>query len=105
MACSPGGGPISASSRAHICSTRTGCDTQRRPRATSFRGRPPTVCYAVIVRGSRETSSMSSGPKAGVEEEAKVAAVDTAAEVETPEHIRFRYDIAGPARRFFAYFL
>ena len=48
---------------------------------------------------------MSAGPKAAAEEEAKIDAVDTAAEVETPEHIRFRYDVAGPARRFFAYFL
>ena len=46
-----------------------------------------------------------SGPKQGLEEEAKLDAVDTAADVETPEHIRFRYDIAGPARRSFAYLL
>src|SRR3954453_915481 len=29
--------------------------------------------------------------------------LDTATDVETPEHIRFRYQLAGPARRAFAY--
>ncbi|MBK8938472.1 MAG: RDD family protein [Polyangiaceae bacterium] len=31
--------------------------------------------------------------------------LDTTAEIETPEHVRFRYHLAGPARRFFAYFI
>src|SRR5262245_3567853 len=31
--------------------------------------------------------------------------LDTTAEVETPEHVRFRYHVAGPARRALAYFL
>ncbi len=31
--------------------------------------------------------------------------VDTTTEIETPEHVRFRYYVAGPARRSFAYFL
>jgi uncharacterized RDD family membrane protein YckC len=29
--------------------------------------------------------------------------LDTTTEVETPEHVRFRYHVAGPARRLFAY--
>ena len=31
--------------------------------------------------------------------------LDTTAEVETPEHVRFRYHVAGPARRALAYLL
>jgi uncharacterized RDD family membrane protein YckC len=31
--------------------------------------------------------------------------LDTATDVETPEHIRFRYQLAGPARRAFAYLI
>jgi uncharacterized RDD family membrane protein YckC len=31
--------------------------------------------------------------------------LDTVAEVETPEHIRFRYQLAGPARRLLAYLI
>jgi uncharacterized RDD family membrane protein YckC len=31
--------------------------------------------------------------------------IDTTAEVETPEHVRFHYNIAGPARRAVAYFI
>lgn len=33
------------------------------------------------------------------------APLDTTAEIETPEHVRFRYHLAGPARRAFAYFI
>lgn len=29
--------------------------------------------------------------------------LDTTTEIETPEHVRFRYHVAGPGRRFFAY--
>jgi uncharacterized RDD family membrane protein YckC len=32
-----------------------------------------------------------------------VRLLDTATDIETPEHIRFRYQLAGPARRAFAY--
>lgn len=31
--------------------------------------------------------------------------LDTVAEIETPEHIRFRYQLAGPARRMIAYLI
>ncbi|HEY0132594.1 MAG TPA: RDD family protein [Nannocystis sp.] len=31
--------------------------------------------------------------------------LDTVAEIETPEHIRFRYQLAGPARRMLAYLI
>ena len=31
--------------------------------------------------------------------------LDTVAEIETPEHIRFRYQLAGPARRMVAYLI
>ena len=31
--------------------------------------------------------------------------LDTVAEIETPEHIRFRYQLAGPARRMMAYLI
>lgn len=31
--------------------------------------------------------------------------LDTTAEIETPEHVRFRYHVAGPARRFFSYLI
>ena len=34
---------------------------------------------------------------------ARPAPLDTVAEIETPEHIRFRYQLAGPARRMTAY--
>src|SRR5262249_61147631 len=31
--------------------------------------------------------------------------LDTTAEVETPEHVRFRYHVAGPAKRAVAYLI
>ncbi len=31
--------------------------------------------------------------------------LDTTAEIETPEHVRFRYHIAGPAKRALAYLI
>ncbi len=34
-----------------------------------------------------------------------VTALDTVVEIETPEHVRFRYQLAGPGRRMFAYLI
>src|SRR5690242_13120728 len=31
--------------------------------------------------------------------------LDTSAEIETPEHVRFRYHVAGPAKRALAYLI
>ena len=37
--------------------------------------------------------------------EASREPVDTTTEIETPEHVRFRYHVAGPAKRALAYFI
>ena len=43
------------------------------------------------------------GPTSGAVDELGGGPLDTTVEVETPEHVRFRYQIAGPARRAAAY--
>jgi uncharacterized RDD family membrane protein YckC len=47
---------------------------------------------------SRARETRSAGPR-------RPAPLDTVAEIETPEHIRFRYQLAGPGRRMTAYLI